>query len=292
MIRSMTGFGRGEYKTDNVQCIVEIKTVNHRYSDFTIKMPRDLLSLEDRIRAELKNVIQRGKADIFVTYNDLSRAKKQVTVDDNLAGEYFHAMKDAADKLGYNFEPNMSMLFRIPDAFVQVSAETDTESAWIAISEALSKAAANITYMREKEGAKLAEELRSILRNTGLFFACVKKRSPLVPVEYKEKLNARLSELLDGAPVDEQRIAAEVAVFADKCSIDEEIARLDSHIKQFSDVLDSEGPHGRKLDFIVQEMNREVNTMGSKANDIEITNNVIAMKSEIEKLREQIQNLE
>ncbi len=297
VIRSMTGFGRGEFKTDRAQCVAEIKTVNHRYSDFTIKMPRELYPLEDRVRTYLKDSVQRGKADVYITYTVLSGPQKRVTVDEITVGEYFRAMESAAGDLGYRFSPDASMLFRIPDAFVLSNAETDTDEAWEVLSQALSAACGSLTAMRTKEGAKLAGELRNILSNTELLFTRVRDRSPLVPLEYREKLTARIRELLGDVPTDEQRIAAETAMFADKCSIDEEIARFDSHIKQFSDILsdtdsDRAEPCGRKLDFIVQEMNREVNTMGSKANDIEITNNVIALKSEIEKLREQIQNLE
>lgn len=288
----MTGFGRGELKTDSVQCIVEIKTVNHRYADFTIKMPRDLMPLEDRIRTVLQQSINRGKTDVFITYIDLSKKEKRVAVDEGVVNAYFSAMKDSADNLGYRFEPNVSMLFKIPDAFVQFKEEADVEAVWDTLKKALDFSLANLTQMREVEGEKLKEELISILKNCETLYMNICERSPLVPVEYKEKLHQRLNELLEKGIVDEQRLAGEVAVFADKCSIDEEIARFNSHLKQFYDALKNGGSIGRRLDFIVQEMNREVNTMGSKANDIIITNNVIALKSEIEKIREQIQNLE
>ena len=292
MIKSMTGFGRGEVKTDSVQCIVEIKTVNHRYSDFTIKMPRDLLPLEDRIRTVLQKSIQRGKTDVFITYIDLAKTSKKVSVDEGVVGAYFNAMRESADNLKYRFEPNVSMLFKIPDAFVQFKEEADQEAVWDNLSKALELASLNLSAMREKEGDKLKEELLAILKVSEGYYNNICERSPFVPAEYKEKLNQRLAELLEKGIVDEQRVAAEVAVFADKCSIDEEIARFSSHVKQFKDALQCGGSVGRRLDFIVQEMNREVNTMGSKANDIVITNNVIALKSEIEKIREQIQNLE
>lgn len=292
MIRSMTGFGRGEVKTDNVQCIVEIKTVNHRYADFTIKMPRDLLPLEDRIRTVLQKSIQRGKTDVFITYIDLAKTNKKVSVDEGVVSAYFNAMRESADALNYRFEPNVSMLFKIPDAFVQFKEESDQEVVWENLNKALELATLNLSAMREKEGDKLKEELLAILKVSEEYYHNICERSPLVPIEYKEKLSQRLAELLEKGIVDEQRVAAEVAVFADKCSIDEEIARFNSHVKQFKDALQNGGSVGRRLDFIVQEMNREVNTMGSKANDITITNNVIALKSEIEKIREQIQNLE
>lgn len=292
MIRSMTGFGRGEVKTDSVQCIVEIKTVNHRFADFTIKMPRDLMPLEDRIRAVLQQSIQRGKTDVFITYIDLARANKKVAVDEGVVNAYFNAIRDSAESLGYKYDPNVSMLFKIPDAFVQFKENTDQEAVWETLSQAIDFAVANLTAMREKEGAKLKEELLSILETSEQYYGNICERSPFVAVEYKEKLSQRLSEILEKGIIDEQRVAAEVAIFADKSSIDEEIARFSSHVKQFRDALNDGGSVGRRLDFIVQEMNREVNTMGSKANDITITNNVIALKSEIEKLREQIQNLE
>ncbi|MBO5147536.1 MAG: YicC family protein [Clostridia bacterium] len=292
MIRSMTGFGRGEIRTDSVQCIVEIKTVNHRYADFTIKMPRDLMPLEERIRAVLKESVQRGKTDVFITYIDLSNADKKVAVDEGVVNSYFAAMKESSVNLGYKFEPNVSMLFKIPDAFVQFKEETDAEAVWEHLNKALCIAISNLEAMRETEGEKLRKELMILLDNCKSFYKAICDRSPLVPLEYKEKLNQRLSELLEKGIVDEQRLAVEVALFADKCSIDEEIARFNSHIEQFCDAINSEGSIGRRLDFIVQEMNREVNTMGSKANDIIITNSVISLKSELEKIREQIQNLE
>lgn len=288
----MTGFGRGELKTDSVQCIVEIKTVNHRYADFTIKMPRDLMPLEDRIRSVLQQSINRGKTDVYITYIDLSKKEKKVAVDEGVVNAYFSAIMDSSDNLGYRFEPNVSMLFKIPDAFVQFKDETDIDAAWDNLNKALTIAVSNLTSMREVEGEKLKEELLYILKNCESFYKDICERSPLVPLEYKDKLHQRLNELLEKGIVDEQRLATEVAVFADKCSIDEEIARFKSHLKQFYTALADEGSVGRRLDFIVQEMNREVNTMGSKANDIIITNNVIALKSEIEKIREQIQNLE
>lgn len=292
MIRSMTGFGRGEIRTDSVQCIVEIKTVNHRYADFTIKMPRDLMPLEERIRAVLKESVQRGKTDVFITYIDLSNADKKVAVDEGVVNSYFAAMRESSANLGYKFEPNVSMLFKIPDAFVQFKEETDAEAVWEHLNKALCIAISNLEAMRETEGEKLRKELMLLLGNCKSFYKVICDRSPLVPLEYKEKLNQRLSELLEKGIADEQRIAVEVALFADKCSIDEEIARFSSHIEQFCDAVSSEGSIGRRLDFIVQEMNREVNTMGSKANDIIITNSVISLKSELEKIREQIQNLE
>lgn len=292
MIRSMTGFGRGEIRTDSVQCIVEIKTVNHRYADFTIKMPRDLMPLEERIRAVLKESVQRGKTDVFITYIDLSNADKKVAVDEGVVNSYFAAMRESSVNLGHKFEPNVSMLFKIPDAFVQFKEETDAEAVWEHLNKALCIAISNLEAMRETEGEKLRKELMILLDNCKSFYKAICDRSPLVPLEYKEKLNQRLSELLEKGIVDEQRLAVEVALFADKCSIDEEIARFNSHIEQFCDAINSEGSIGRRLDFIVQEMNREVNTMGSKANDIIITNSVISLKSELEKIREQIQNLE
>ena len=292
MIRSMTGFGRGEIRTDSVQCIVEIKTVNHRYADVTIKLPRDLMPLEERIRAVLKESVQRGKTDVFITYIDLSNADKKVAVDEGVVNSYFAAMRESSANLGYKFEPNVSMLFKIPDAFVQFKEETDAEAVWEHLNKALCIAISNLEAMRETEGEKLRKELMLLLGNCKSFYKVICDRSPLVPLEYKEKLNQRLSELLEKGIADEQRIAVEVALFADKCSIDEEIARFNSHIEQFCDAVSSEGSIGRRLDFIVQEMNREVNTMGSKANDIIITNSVISLKSELEKIREQIQNLE
>ena len=292
MIRSMTGFGKGEYRDSTRQCTVEIKTVNHRYADYTVKMPREFLSLEDRIRHLLQQYIIRGKADIYITYTDLSPFSKVVAADEGLIQSYIDAIRETAQRHALPIRIDADIILQIPDAFVVTKKETDTASVWELLRTVVIQAAENLTIMREKEGAILYETFLKLIDTVEMHFHAIAQRSSFVPQEYKEKLHRRLEDLLGTDTVDPQRIAAEVALFADRCNIDEEIDRMRSHILQFRDILQNEGAVGRKLDFLVQEMNREVNTMGSKANDITITNHVIALKSEIEKIREQIQNVE
>lgn len=291
MIKSMTGYGRGEYKTDAVGYTVEIRTVNHRFSDLTIKMPRDLLQFEDRMRRMLGEKILRGKADVYVTLSSGNSVSRSVTPDIPLIAAYKNAIQEAAEACGVPCQLDSRFFFQVPDGLTVTREETDSEILWEVLCPALEQATNNLLAMREVEGKKLQENLLEILLRCEEYFTVIRERAPLVPEEYKARLYTRLQELTKQV-ADEQRLAAEVAIFADRACIDEEITRFESHIAQFRSILASEETVGKKLDFLVQEMNREVNTMGSKANDITITNQVLLLKSEIEKIREQIQNIE
>jgi len=301
VINSMTGFGRGEYKSGSVRCIVEIRTVNHKNYDYSIRCPKELFSVEDRIRDLVKAYISRGKADIFVTYVNEDTKVSSVIVDSGLVKAYIDAISQASSEIGLNFEPRTDIFFKIPDAFTQVKEATDADVLWSNISPAFEAALIALTNMRHIEAIKLIAGIEDCFDRIGQFFTVIEEKSETVPEEYRKKLTDRLSELLDKQIIDEQRIAAEVAEIADRCCIVEEIIRLKSHFAHFKQLLaekesqskqDAKQSVGKKMDFIIQEMNREINTMGSKANDLTITNSVIAIKSEIEKIREQVQNIE
>lgn len=291
MLRSMTGFGHYEYTENDITFNVEIRTVNHRYCDIFLRIPKQISSLEDRVRKLVNSRIQRGKVDIYIAYENKSAQFQQVLLDENLARAYCNALKKISDDLGLRDDISASSLARFPEILKVVQCEDDNVVGDI-LEKAVNKALDNLLDMRTAEGEKLKESFLLNLSNIEAFTKNVEQKAPLVVKEYKEKLENRLSELIDIQKVDPARIATEVALFADKCSIDEELVRLNSHIIQMREMLDGGSPVGKKADFLIQEMNREVNTMGSKASDLEITKNVVELKNEIEKLREQIQNIE
>lgn len=292
MIRSMTGFGRGESKEEGRMFLVEIKTVNHRYSDIFIKMPRQISFLEDKIRDVVGKSLSRGKIDVFVTYEEYGDDSKSVVIDEPLATAYVKAVESLRDKYSLKDDISVSLISRFPDILKVEKVEVDEGKTWELLKVALDNALQSLIVMRGIEGEGLKN---NILERTAYIADILKEitvRAPEVVKEYKQKLENRIKELLEQQTIDENRLAVEVAYFADRCSIDEEIIRLGSHISQMRDTLDLQQPVGRKLDFLIQEMNREINTIGSKANDLVITKNVVELKSELEKLREQIQNLE
>lgn len=292
MIKSMTGFGRGESQGENKEFLVEIKSVNHRYCDVFIKMPRLLSPLEDRVREAVSRSLSRGKIDVFVSFDDYGQDSKNVLIDEALAGAYIKAVGVLRDKYGLADDISVSLVSRFPDILKVEKAEEDLEKLWELLKVALDNAINALIEMRRNEG----EELRNNLKERTNYMEEVVKgislRAPEVVKEYKQKLENRIKELMEQKTIDESRLAMEVAIFADRCSIDEEIVRLGSHIGQMREALDMGQPVGRKLDFLVQEMNREINTIGSKANDLAITKEVLELKSELEKMREQIQNIE
>lgn len=292
MLRSMTGFGRGEFAEDGKKFIVEIKTVNHRFTDIFIKYPKSISFVEERVREDITNRLSRGKVDVVITFEDNSEGNLHAVTDVNLADSYYEALNQLKDRYNLNEDIGISVFTRIPDVIKIEKCEEDHEIIWSILKKALHIALDNLISMRETEGANLKADLLQKLDKISIEIDIISQRSSLVVLEYKEKLEARISELLDGTELDPQRIAMEVTVFADKCSIDEELTRFKSHITQFKDTLDTDVAVGRKLDFLVQEMNREANTIGSKANDLTIINAVIDIKFEIEKIREQIQNVE
>lgn len=291
MIKSMTGFGRGTYEIDGRKYTVEIKSVNHKYSDVSVKLPRMLISLEDGIRKQVANNISRGKVDVFVTFEDYSEKATNIRINKKLAKEYLKELKELADETGLEFSPSVLEISKLPDILkLEDSDETEQISAELNI--AVEEAIKNFVNMRAEEGNKLIADMKTRVDwIQGKVEEIAGFSATLVP-EYIEKLEARVKEYLKTDVVDEARLAQEIVIYSDKCSIEEELTRLRSHISQFNNLLKGDSPIGKKFDFLVQEMNREVNTIGSKANSLDITNRVIEIKTEIENIREQVQNIE
>ncbi len=295
MIKSMTGFGRGVFADGQRTVTVEIRSVNHRYSDITIKMPRRYQFAEDAIKGVLKESISRGKVDVSVNVENTAASDVEVSVDLGLAKQYHDALLAIAAAFPrLKDDVSVGKIASMPDVLKTQSAEEDEDSFTAAVCAATREAADAFAAMRAAEGARLIED---VLQRNDLIEATVtevEKYAPNVEKLYAERMKERITELLDGqAAIPQDRILLEAAVFADKANITEEIVRLKSHCAQLRAIVaDSSAPVGKKLDFLVQEMNRESNTIGSKANDINITNSVLVLKAEIEKIREQIQNIE
>lgn len=293
MIRSMTGYGRGEAQNELYKFKIELKAVNHRYNDILVKMPRHISYLEESIKKIIKEQISRGKVDAYINLEYINESSIDVKVDIPLAKSYKKALEELVD--GLNLEDNIRInnILGMPEVVSTQRKEIDEDLVWLSLSQALKIALDNIISMREEEGKELKSDILDKLNTIEEMANEVKDRSPEVVLEYKDKLKERIRVLLeDNVVLDEDRISSEVVFFADRCSVDEEIVRLGSHIKQFRSILEDNESIGRKLDFLTQELNREINTIGSKANDLEITRNVVNMKAEIEKIREQIQNIE
>ena len=298
MIKSMTGFGRGEYTDGKRNMVVEIKTVNHRYADITIKMPRRYSFAEDKIKSAIKSHIRRGKADVFIMVENIGDSDVSVQINEELAKQYLEKMVSLRDALGepegFNDQLSLLQIAGLPDVIKTTPAAEDEEEIMQALLIPTLQAAQNLDKMRATEGEKLAEDLLAKGENLKTLLDQIAVRAPQVATDYTAKLRERITELIgNSVQIPEDRILVEAAIFADKCAIDEEITRLNSHIMQLRDIVStSNQPDGKKLDFLVQEMNREANTIGSKANDITITGYVLDLKSEIEKIREQVQNIE
>lgn len=291
-VRSMTGYGRGEHIAEERKFTVEMKSVNHRYNDMTIKLPRSLAGLEDKIKKRIMHEVFRGKTDVYISFETFSAADVEVKLNEALAAAYIEKLKLVEEKFGIYSENKLELAAKFPDVITVEKAQQEEEVIWEALVPALDEAVEKFVAMRTVEGENLKKDILLKGERIRALVAEVKERSPLVVVEYQEKLNNRLKDLLGGVDVEPQRIATEVAVFADRGCVDEEVTRLESHLIQLKDILDGGGQVGRKLDFLIQEMNRESNTIASKANDIQIVKATIELKSEIEKIREQIQNLE
>jgi len=293
MVRSMTGFGRGTYSENGKEFSVEIKSVNHRYIDFYIKLPRQVGFLEEKVREVASKSLFRGKIDIFISFEGHSDDSRCVTLDEALASAYIQATQNIKDKYNLMDDISVSLISKFPDVLRIEKNEDDEQQLWNVLNEALLLATSSLVQMREKEGTELRTSLLQKADYMEEIISQIATRSPEVVTEYKLKLENRIKELLNQQTIDENRIAMEVAIFADRCGIDEELVRLGSHLIQLRDILNTKKqPVGRKLDFLVQEINREINTIGSKSNDIIITKNVLELKSESEKIREQIQNIE
>ena len=295
MANSMTGFGRGEAVADGRRFLVEIRTVNNRYIDIQTRMPRSIASLETRVREAVAARVGRGKVDLFITYEDRRPEAGRIVCDTALAKAYAEALREIARAIGADETVTAAQVAKFGDVMRPEASEPAEEETWSLLEKALQEALLHLLEMRSAEGARLVLDIREKIEGLRALTLKVKERAPRVPEEYRAKLMQRVQDLLGdkaGALFDEQRLAAEVALYADRCSVDEEIVRLSSHMNQLEDTLKQNVPVGKKLDFLLQEMNREVNTTGSKANDLELTRAVVEMKSELEKVREQIQNIE
>lgn len=291
MIKSMTGFGRYEYQTGSKKFTVELKGVNHRYLDVNIRMPKKFNFFETAIRTLLKQYALRGKVDIFITYEDNSESQAALKYNETLAAEYMRYFKQMEESFGIDNDIRVSTLAHCPEVLTMEEKPDDEDALWSGLQMALKGAFAQFVETRTTEGENLKKDILNKLSGMETLVGHVEERSPQIVEEYRKKLEDKIHELLD-VPVDENRMAAEVILYADKTCTDEETVRLKSHISHMRDTLEETEGIGRKLDFIAQEMNREANTILSKANDLEVSNYAIGLKTEIEKIREQIQNIE
>ena len=287
---SMTGYGRGEYVKDGISLVVEIKTVNNRNLDLNCKTPRMFLALEDSIRKTVQNYIKRGRVDLFVNFSDMREKNTNIEIDMGKATAYFNASKVLAESFNLNNDLTASMLMRSPDVLIDNSITDPTEFEKIVVST-VQIACEKLNEMRKIEGEKLVSDMLSRMDTIKSLADKITLRAPEVAKEYKEKLKARIEEFLQDVKYDESRLLNEVAFYTDRVNIDEELTRLKSHVEQFRKIIERE-ESGKKLDFLMQEFNRETNTICSKSNDIEVTSHALALKNEIEKVREQVQNLE
>ena len=292
MLRSMTGFGRAQSVLHGRELLVEIRAVNHRYFEFSSRIPRAYGYLEEKLKALLQSRISRGKVEVSVTINCVSRKDVQVSINQGVAEGYLNALREANAALGLRDDLVLSTLLRFPDVFTVQKLEDDETEVWTDVSQVAEAALDRFVSMREAEGKRLHADIGGKLTTVESFVYEIEQIAPNLAERYRERLYGKLTELLQDRNVDEQRILTEAAVFSEKVAVDEETVRLHSHIAQFHALLEAQEAVGRKLDFLVQEMNREVNTIGSKAQDLRITQIVVNLKSEIEKIREQIQNIE
>lgn len=292
MIKSMTGFGRCEVTDESRKFAVEIKSVNHRYLDTNIKMPKKLNFFESAIRNLLKEYIERGKVDIFISYEDYTEDNFSLKYNEDIAAQYLAHLKEMSEKFGIENDIRVSALSRYPEVFTMEEQTIDEKELWAGLEKAIRGAAEQFVESRIAEGERLKVNLCEKLDNMLSYVDYIEERSPIIMKEYKERLEEKVKELLGDSQIDDARIATEVTIFADKICVDEETVRLRSHIQSTKDTLEAGGSVGRKLDFIAQEMNREANTILSKANDLQISDIGINLKTDIEKVREQIQNIE
>lgn len=291
-MRSMTGYGRASLERDGRELTLELKTVNHRFLDLNIRLPRALLFLEDGMRKGLNARLSRGHVDVFINYRNAREDAREVTLDGALLKAYARAMDEAAALLpDVRDDRSLARLVTMPDVLVVAEKAEDQDAVTALCADVLSLACDALEQMRAREGESIGRDLAAKIDNLERVAGEIAQRAPGVVKDYQQRLNERIAELLQSPP-DPQRIAQEVALFADRAAIDEELVRLSSHFAQFRHLLAQQEPVGRKLDFLVQEMNREVNTIGSKASDLEIGRRVVEAKAEIEKIREQVQNIE
>ena len=292
MIKSMTGYGRARQMLHKRDITVEVRSVNNRYLDCTVKMPRMYTFAEDAIKGCVQKAISRGKVDVFITVDASAADVAKVTVNRELAAQYASALSELAEVCGTESHVTPEQLSRFPDVLTVTKADEDLETLSADICAVLDDALAAYNTMRAVEGAKLAEDIGNRLTNIENYTSQVEERSPQTVAEYRAKLTARMQEVLQSTTIDEQRILTEAAIYADKVAVDEETVRLRSHVAQLRTMIASDEPMGRKMDFLIQEVNRESNTIGSKCNDVAIAQVVVGLKAEVEKMREQVQNVE
>ena len=294
MVKSMTGYGRARETRNGRDITVEVRSVNNRYLDCNVKMPRAYIFAEDAVKSAVQKSASRGKVDVFISVDSLGAEETVVKVNEPLAMQYIVAMRKLIEMGEGMVQESYSPtdLARLPDVLTVTKAEEDLETVSADLCAVLEQALANHSAMRQTEGEKLAADILGRLNTIETITGKVEERSPETVAEYREKLNARMQEVLQSTTIEESRILAEAAIFADKVAVDEETVRLRSHLSQLREMLHSDGPVGRKLDFLIQEVNRESNTIGSKCTDIQIARDVVELKAEIEKIREQVQNIE
>ncbi len=292
MVKSMTGYGRARETRNKRDITVEVRSVNNRYLDCTVKMPRAYIFAEDALKARVQKTISRGKVDVFVTIDTSAADVAVVSVNEPLARGYYDALTKLQDTFSLEGEITAVTLARFPDVLTVTKAEEDVETISADICAVLDEALAAYDTMRSVEGRKLAEDIAGRVTTIETVVGKVEERSPQTVAAYRERLENKMREVLQSTAIDESRILTEAAIFADKIAVDEETVRLRSHIAQLRDMLQSNEPVGRKLDFLIQEVNRECNTIGSKCNDLTIAQDVVNMKAEVEKIREQVQNIE
>ncbi len=292
MVRSMTGYGRFEVLQNGVNYSVEIKSVNHRYFEFSVRTPKGCAFLEEKLKAFFAKRITRGKIEVYVGMDGGSRSSSVVTINEAVAESYVDALKALKKKFGLSGKVSLSDVITNNDVFLVERPKLDEEEVWSAVEQAATGAVEAFIKMRETEGVRLAEDVKARCQHILDMVSLVEKNAPETLKNYRERLEKKLREVLEDSSIDEQRILTEVAIFADKIAVDEETVRLRSHIEQLVSMINSNETLGKKFDFVVQEMNREANTIGSKAQNVEITRIVVDIKGEIEKIREQIQNIE
>lgn len=291
-MKSMTGYGRAREASNEREIVVELRAVNYRYLDVNVKAPRGYGFLEEAIKKLAASKISRGKVDVYISVTDLAAQETTITLNHELAQSYFDALVELRDALHLHDDISVMSIAKMPDVLVSQRVEVDADALTASVSEVFNEAVKQFDEMRQIEGEKLADDIRNRMNTIKEVVEQVEIRSPERVTAYREKLEKRMNEILADSTVDEQRILTEAAIFADKTAVDEETVRLRSHLDQLDNMLKDCNPVGRKLDFLVQEMNREANTIGSKANDSILANYVIVLKAEIEKIREQIQNIE
>ncbi len=291
MIKSMTGYGKSNMSKNLREYQVEIKSVNHRYLDVSIKMPRSLSYLEEEIKKAVSAKLTRGKVDVFITFNNNSLEGRDIKINTEIARMYIKELRDLAESEGIVADIPVTEISKLPDVLT-IQNNQDDETIKNELLEVTNKAIENLVGMRKIEGEKIAQDLFTRIQDIDGKVKKISSLSTGLIEDYVVKLNTRIKELLQDQEIDEARLAQEVVIYADKCSIEEEVTRLNSHVYQFRELLNSNEAVGKKLDFMIQEMNRETNTIGSKANNLEITNEVINMKTQLENIREQVQNIE